>query len=95
MINGKEWTMANPRERVAFLMGIAAVISAQYQIQQSDSMSPQDIVEKMVARFANADLFDIIKQIDAWYALNEDQLNRPVIETIWFELVADPELPMS
>jgi hypothetical protein len=32
-------------------------------------------------------LSSVLETVDKWYAAHPDQLQRPVIETIWFEMV--------
>ena len=32
-------------------------------------------------------LSSVLDTVDKWYAAHPDQLQRPVIETIWFEMV--------
>jgi len=47
----------------------------------------QSIIPRL-ARGLKGQTLDTVRQgLDRWYAANPDKLQRPVIETIWFEMV--------
>jgi hypothetical protein len=47
----------------------------------------QSIVPRAVKGLKGHTLDSVREGLDRWYAAHPDKLQRPVIETIWFELV--------
>jgi len=88
LITGKQWTDSSEQTKKAYLVGIANVV--QVDIAYHDGKPPAD-GQSIVPRFARGlrgHSLDSVRQgVDRWYAANPDQLQRPVIETIWFEMV--------
>jgi hypothetical protein len=84
---GEHWTTATEREKKAFLLGFATMAKIEYEIQGT-SPPPDDktFIQLMVKGLSKYNLTSAMEAIDAWYAANPDQLKRPVIEVIWFEL---------
>lgn len=88
LITGKQWTDSSEQTKKAYLVGIANVV--QVDIAYHGSKPPSD-GQSIVPRFARGlrgHSLDSVRQgVDRWYAAHPDQLQRPVIETIWFEMV--------
>lgn len=88
LITGKQWTDSSEQTKKAYLVGIANVV--QVDIAYHDGKPPPD-GQSIVPRFARGlrgHSLDSVRQgVDRWYAAHPDQLQRPVIETIWFEMV--------
>jgi hypothetical protein len=84
---GEHWTTATEREKKAFLLGLATMAKIEYEIQGT-SPPPDDktFVQTLVKGMSKFTITSSMEAIDAWYAANPDQLKRPVIEVIWFEL---------
>jgi hypothetical protein len=47
----------------------------------------QSVVPRFVRGLKGHTLDSVREGLDRWYAAHPDQLQRPVIETIWFEMV--------
>ena len=47
----------------------------------------QSLVPRLAKGMKNQTLDSVRDGLDRWYAANPDKLQRPVIETIWFEMV--------
>ena len=88
LVTGKQWTDSNEQAKKAYLVGIANL--AQVDIAFHEGKPPSD-TQSIVPRFARGlkgQSLDSVRQgLDRWYAAHPDQLQRPVIETIWFEMV--------
>ncbi|WP_180862978.1 hypothetical protein [Cupriavidus pauculus] len=88
LITGKQWTDSTEQAKKAYLVGIANVV--QVDIAYHEGKPPPD-TQSIVPRFARGlrgHSLDSVRQgVDRWYAAHPDQLQRPVIETIWFEMV--------
>ncbi|GJG98190.1 hypothetical protein [Cupriavidus pauculus] len=88
LITGKQWTDSSEQTKKAYLVGIANVV--QVDIAYHEGKPPPD-GQSIVPRFARGlrgQSLDSVRQgVDRWYAAHPDQLQRPVIETIWFEMV--------
>ena len=88
LITGEHWTKSSDQLKKAYLVGIANVV----QIETAyHAASPPPDAQTIVPRFAKGlkgHTLDSVRQgLDSWYAAHPDQLQRPVIETIWFEMV--------
>lgn len=88
LITGKQWTDSSEQTKKAYLVGIANVV--QVDIAYHEGKPPPD-GQSIVPRFARGlrghSLNSVRQGVDRWYAAHPDQLQRPVIETIWFEMV--------
>ncbi len=88
LITGEHWTKSSDQLKKVYLIGIANVV----QIETAyHAASPPPDAQTIVPRFAKGlkgHTLDSVRQgLDSWYAAHPDQLQRPVIETIWFEMV--------
>jgi hypothetical protein len=88
LITGEHWTKSSEQLKKAYLVGIANVV--QVEAAYAGSNPPGD-AQSVVPRFAKGlkghTLDSVRDALDSWYAAHPDRLQRPVIETIWFELV--------
>jgi hypothetical protein len=88
LITGEHWTKSSEQLKKVYLIGIANVI--QVETAYHAATPPAD-AQSVVPRFAKGlkgHTLDSVRQgLDSWYAAHPDQLQRPVIETIWFEMV--------
>lgn len=87
LITGKHWMEATRSGKLAFLAGAANVIEIEQALQADDPPGDRDSLVPVIVRGLNGStLTQVMEALDRWYAENKDQLERPVIETIWFEL---------
>lgn len=88
LVTGEHWTKSSEEMKKAYLVGIANIVYLEtaYEgaLQASDA---QSFLPRMIKGLKGQTLDSVRDALDKWYALHPDQLNRPVIETIWFELV--------
>ena len=88
LITGEHWTKSTEELKKVYLIGIANV--AQVETAYNAANPPPDaqsIVPRMVKGLKGQTLDSVRDGLNKWYAAHPDQLQRPVIETIWFEMV--------
>ena len=88
LVTGKQWTASTEQTKKAYLVGIANMV--QVDIAYHEGKPPPD-AQSILPRFAQGlkshSLDSVSQGLDRWYAAHPDRLQRPVIETIWFEMV--------
>ena len=88
LVTGEHWTKSSDELKKAYLVGIANI--AQVETAYSGASPPADaqsLVPRMVRGLKGQTLDGVREALNKWYVAHPDQLQRPVIETIWFELV--------
>jgi len=88
LVTGEHWTKSSDELNKAYLVGIANV--AQVETAYSGTNPPADaqsLVPRMVRGLKGQSLDSVREALNKWYAAHPDQLQRPVIETLWFEMV--------
>ena len=88
LITGEHWSKSSEQLKKAYLVGIANVIQVETAYHAT---SPPSEAQSFIPRFAKGlkghTLDSVREGLDKWYAANPDKVQRPVIETIWFEMV--------
>jgi hypothetical protein len=88
IINGEHWTKSAEQMKKVYLIGLANIM--QVEMAYGAAKPPADD-QSLVPRFARGlkgQTLDSVREgLDRWYSAHPDKLQRPVIETIWFELV--------
>ena len=88
LVTGEHWSKSTEQLKKVYLIGLANVI--QVETAYHAAKPPSDD-ESFVPRFAKGmkgQTLDTVREgLDRWYAAHPDKLQRPVIETIWFEMV--------
>ena len=88
LVTGEHWTKSTEQLKKVYLIGIANVIQVETAYH---SASPPSDAQSFVPRFAKGlkgqTLDSVREALDRWYAANPNRLQRPIIETIWFEIV--------
>jgi hypothetical protein len=88
LITGEHWTKSSDQLKKAYLVGIANVIQVDTAYHAANAPSDAQSVVPRFAKGMKGHTLDSVRQgLDSWYAAHPDQLQRPVIETIWFEMV--------
>jgi hypothetical protein len=90
IVTGEHWTRSSEDVKKAYLVGLANVI--QIEVAYHAGNPPPD-TQSFIPRVAKGlkggghTLASVQEGLNKWYASHPDQLQRPVIETIWFEMV--------
>ena len=88
LVTGEHWTKSSEQAKKAYLVGIANVIQVESAYAAANPPADaQSVVPRFVKGLKGHTLDTVRQALDSWYAAHPDRLQRPVIETIWFELV--------
>jgi len=95
LVDGTHWVGSSPEAKKAFLIGMANIVQVEtaYQTENAPhankSFSPQVTKgsPQVTKGMHGQTLASVQEALDQWYAANPDKLQRPVVETIWFEMV--------
>ena len=88
LITGEHWTKSSEQLKKAYLVGIANVVQVETAyVGSNPPAEAQSVVPRLAKGLKGHTLDSVRDALDAWYAAHPDRLQRPVIETIWFELV--------
>jgi hypothetical protein len=87
LVTGEHWVKSSDELKKAYLIGIANVVQVETAYNKANPPPDvQSLVPRMVKGLKGETLDTVREGIDKWYAAHPDQLQRPVIETIWFEM---------
>ena len=88
VVNGDHWTKSSEQVKKAYLIGVANAFQVEAAYEGANPPPDgQSIVPRLAKGLKGQTLDSVREGLDAWYAKNPDKLQRPVIETIWFEMV--------
>ena len=87
VVTGEQWIASSAEVQKAYLIGIANLIQIETAYYADN---PPTEVQSFAPRFAKGlrgQTLDSVREgLNRWYAANPDRLQRPIIETIWFEM---------
>jgi hypothetical protein len=87
VITGEQWTTSSEEMKKVYLVGIANFLQIETAYQaENPPTDAQSIVPRLVKGLQGQTLDSVREGLNRWYAANPDQLQRPVIETVWFEM---------
>lgn len=88
LVTGATWTASSDQLKKAYLIGIANAVQVETAFGAANPPSDaQSLVPRLVRGLKGQTLDSVREGLDKWYAANPGKLERPVIETIWFEFV--------
>jgi hypothetical protein len=88
VVTGQHWTTSPEQVKKAYLIGIANAVQVERAYAGNNPPSDAQSVFPRLTRGMRGQTLDGVREaLDAYYAKNPDKLGRPVIETIWFEIV--------
>ncbi len=88
LVTGKQWTESTEQTKKAYLVGIANVVQVDVAYHAGNIPPDTQTIVPRLARGLKGHTLDSVRDgLDRWYAAHPDRLQRPVIETIWFEMV--------
>jgi hypothetical protein len=89
MVTGEHWTQSAEHVKKVYLVGMTNLLQVETAYQGSNAPSDAQSVIPRLAKGLKGQTLDSVREgLDRWYAANPYKLQRPVIETIWFEIVA-------
>jgi hypothetical protein len=87
-ITGVHWTKSTEDQKKAYLIGIANIAQIELAYQGTSSLSDEQSIIPRLARGMKGQTLDSVREgLNKWYAANPTRIDRPVIETIWYEMV--------
>jgi len=88
IVTGEHWTKSSDDMKKAYLVGIANVLQVETAyFGTTPPTDAQSFVPRFVRGLRGQTLDSVRDALDRWYAANPGRLQRPVLETIWFEIV--------
>jgi len=88
IVTGELWTQSTEQVKKAYLVGIANTIQLELAYEGTNPPTDaQSVVPRMAKGMRGQTLDSVREGLDKWYMANPDKLKRPVLETIWFEMV--------
>ncbi|MDH4566309.1 hypothetical protein E8E95_06420 [Pseudomonas sp. BN414] len=88
MITGEQWMQSSPEIKKAYLIGIANAFQVEAAYHATKPPSDEQSLIPRFSRGLKGHTLDTVREgLNQWYAANPDRVKRPVIETIWFEMV--------
>jgi hypothetical protein len=86
LVTGKHWVESDERAKVGYLYGAANFAHIEHAMQGDNVPGDRDSLVPVLVRGLDGRSVDEVKaDLDNWYADNPDQIDRPVIETIYME----------
>nr|WP_315594644.1 hypothetical protein [uncultured Cupriavidus sp.] len=88
LVTDKHWTDSSDQMKKAYLVGIANLVQVEEAYHAGHAPSDSSSIVPRFSKGLKGHSIDSVRQgLDRWYAAHPDQLQRPVIETIWFEMI--------
>jgi len=88
LVNGEHWMKSTEHLKKVYLLGLANVMQVETAYTAAQPPSDDQSLIPRFARGLKGQTLDSVRDgLDRWYAAHPDRLQRPVIETIWFEMV--------
>ncbi len=92
MPTGEHWSKATDTERRAYVLGILNMAMVEYQLSGPNPRH-RTTVPRLVKALDGMALPQIVETVDAYYKANPDKQQQPIIEAIWFQMVAPKASP--
>ena len=87
VVTGEHWTTSTEAVKKAYLIGIANLMQVELAYYAgSPPTDAQNFVPRLAKGLQGQTLDTVRDGLDRWYAANPGKLQRPVLETIWFEM---------
>jgi hypothetical protein len=88
LVTGEHWAKSSEALKKAYLVGVANIVLVETAYAQPNPPSDaQSVLPRMVKGLRGQSLDSVRDALDRWYAANPQRLQRPVLETLWFEIV--------
>ena len=88
LVDGTHWVKSAVEVKKAYLVGVSNVIQLEVAYQADNPLPEGRSLAPRAARgMTGQTLSGALEALDRWYGAHPDQLQRPVLETIWFEMV--------
>lgn len=87
-VTGVHWTKSSEDQKKAYLIGIANIAQIELAYEGTSPLTDDQSIIPRLARGLKGETLDSVREkLNGWYAANPAHIDRPVIETIWYEMV--------
>jgi hypothetical protein len=88
VVTGQQWTQSTEQSKRVYLIGVSNALQVEAAYQAGNPPTDaQSLIPRLSKGLKGQTLDSVREGLDRWYAANPDRLQRPVIETMWFEVV--------
>jgi hypothetical protein len=88
LVNGEHWTKSTEQLKRVYLIGFANALQLESAYGAAKPPSDDQSLVPRFARGLKGQTLDGVRDgLDKWYAASPGRLQRPVVETMWFEMV--------
>lgn len=88
LVTGEHWVKSSEELKKVYLVGIANIVQVEMAYHGSNpAPDSQSFLPRLVKGLKGQTLDSVREGLNKWYAAHPDRLQRPVLETIWFEMV--------
>ncbi len=87
LVTGKHWAKATQAEKMSYLLGMGTIIELEKEYQ-GDKPLEDSLNHKLVKGLSGHTFREIKGHVDTFYDNNPEKMDVPVVEVIWYELVA-------
>lgn len=84
---GERWSKATDTEKGAYVLGILNMAMVEYQLT-GPNPKHRTTIPHLIKALDGMTLPQIVETVDAYYKANPDKQQQPIIEVIWFQMVA-------
>lgn len=87
MVTGEHWTKSSEDVKKAYLVGVVNLLAVQTAYSGNNQLSDAQSFMPRLAKGLQGQTLDSVREgLNRWYGANPGKLQRPVLETIWFEM---------
>ena len=88
LVTGEMWSKSSGELKKAYLIGVANTLQVEAAYAAANPPpDSQSLIPRTVKGLKGQSLESVSAALDKWYAANPGKLQRPVLETIWFEVI--------
>ncbi len=88
VVTGEQWQQSSPEVKKAYLVGLSNAFQVQAAYEAANPPTDaQSIVPRLQKGLRGQTLDGVRSQLDAYYSKNPNMVKRPIVDTIWFEIV--------
>lgn len=88
LVTGEHWTKSSDDVKKAYLVGVANLVQVETACYAANPPpDSQNFVPRLAKGLKGHTLSSVQAGLNDWYATHPDRMKRPVLETLWFELV--------
>ncbi len=88
LVTGELWSKSSSELKKAYLIGVANTLQVEAAYEgATPPADSQSLIPHSIKGLKGQSLDSVSAALDKWYAANPGKLQRPVLETIWFEVI--------